>query len=116
VSRAADLDREGRAAPPRRNGELVFEAPWEARVFGLTLALCDAGAIDYETFRRRLIDEVGAWDRDAPPGAAYCYYARWLAALERVLDEAGLCARDLLDHRERELAARPAGHDHGRHD
>jgi hypothetical protein len=85
-------------------------------VFGLTLALCDAGVIDYETFRRRLMDEIGAWDRDPPPGAPYRYYARWLAALERVLDEAGLCARDLLDRREHELAVRPSGHDHEHHD
>lgn len=85
-------------------------------MFGLTLALCDAGVIEYETFRRHLIDEIGAWDRDPSPGAPYRYYERWLAALERVLDEAGLCAPDLLDHREGELAARPAGHDHGHHD
>ncbi len=26
-------------AVPRRNGELVFEAPWEGRVFGMTVAL-----------------------------------------------------------------------------
>ena len=31
------LDAEGPAAPPRSNGELVFEAPWEARLFGVTM-------------------------------------------------------------------------------
>lgn len=29
----------GAAALPRRNGELVFEAPWQGRAFGLALAL-----------------------------------------------------------------------------
>ena len=33
------------AAPPRRNGELVFEVPWESRAFGVALALCEAGAL-----------------------------------------------------------------------
>ena len=28
-------DAHGPLAPPRRNGELVFEAPWETRAFGL---------------------------------------------------------------------------------
>ena len=34
---------EGVAAPPRANGELVFAAPWESRVFGVTMALREAG-------------------------------------------------------------------------
>ena len=44
--------RDGPAALPRRNGELVFQAPWESRAFGVAIALHDAGAIDYEAFRR----------------------------------------------------------------
>ena len=38
----AELDRDGPAAPPRRNGELVFAAPWERRLFGVTMALTSA--------------------------------------------------------------------------
>ena len=37
------LDATGKAAPPRVNGELVFQAPWERRVFGLTLGSRAAG-------------------------------------------------------------------------
>ena len=33
------LDVDGPAAPPRSNGELAFNAPWERRVFGVTMAL-----------------------------------------------------------------------------
>ena len=33
------LDVEGPAAPTRRNGELVFDAPWQSRLFGVTMAL-----------------------------------------------------------------------------
>ena len=40
------LDQEGPAAPPRTNGELVFELPWESRVFGLTMSLYEAGQFD----------------------------------------------------------------------
>ena len=32
----------GAAAPPRSNGELVFEAPWESRSFGMAVALSEA--------------------------------------------------------------------------
>ena len=37
------LDSDGPAAPPRRNGELAFEAPWESRLFGVTMALVRSG-------------------------------------------------------------------------
>jgi nitrile hydratase accessory protein len=82
---------DARAAPPRSNGELVFEEPWESRAFGVAVALHDAGIVDFESFRARLIREIGAWEAEhgtADPG--YRYYERWLTALERTLLETGL--------------------------
>jgi nitrile hydratase accessory protein len=110
-----ELDIEGPAAPPRSNGELVFAAPWEGRAFGLTMALVDAGAISYETFRAELIEQIAAWEAAPPPGECFSYYRCWLQALERVVTAAGLVSGG--DIRERSVAfvARPAGHDH-RHD
>jgi nitrile hydratase accessory protein len=106
------LDLTGPAAPPRRNGELVFEAPWESRVFGLTMSLHRAGTFEWEEFRRLLIAEIGAWERDAPAGTPWSYWACWQAALERLLAARGLCAPPELAGRVAALAARPAGHDH----
>ena len=68
----------GATALPRQNGELVFEAPWESRAFGVAIALHDAGAIDFEVFRARLIAEIGEVGEAA-------YYECWLRALEQVL-------------------------------
>lgn len=74
---------QGQAALPRRNGELVFDAPWQGRAFGIALGLHEAGVYDWEEFRQRLIQEVGADEqRD--------YYEHWLAALERLAVERGL--------------------------
>lgn len=106
------LDLAGPAAPPRRNGELVFEAPWESRLFGLTLALCEAGLFEWEEFRRLLIEEIGAFDAAGAAPESWSYYARWAAAFERLLAAKGLCAPAELEARARALAARPAGHDH----
>jgi nitrile hydratase accessory protein len=106
------LDREGPAAPPRKNGELVFEAPWESRLFGVTLALCEAGLFEWEEFRRLLIQEIGRSDADARAPATWSYYARWQAAFERLLASKGLCAGAELEARVRALGTRPAGHDH----
>jgi nitrile hydratase accessory protein len=102
------LDAAGPAAPPRRNGELVFAAPWESRIFGVTLALHAAGHFAWDEFRARLIAEIAR--REQEPD--WKYYDCWTAALEDLLAAKGLCAADELAARERGLAARPAGHDH----
>jgi nitrile hydratase accessory protein len=106
------LDVEGPAAPPRSNGELVFAAPWEGRAFGLTMALVDAGAVSYETFRAELIEQIAAWEADPPVGERYSYYGCWLQALERVVAAAGLVSTGDVRERSVAFAARPAGHDH----
>jgi len=110
---APALDSAGPAAPPRRNGELVFDAPWESRLFGLTLALHAQGRFAWDEFRQRLIAEVAARDRDAAGGAGFAYYEAWRAALEDLLAAKGLCAGAEIGERAGALAARPAGHDHG---
>ena len=104
----------GLAAPPRRNGELVFGAPWESRLFGVTLALCEAGLFEWEEFRRLLCDEIRAWEAESHPEESFRYYALWQAAFERLLAAKRLCTAPELESRARALAARPEGHDHAR--
>jgi len=106
------LDVHGPAAPPRRNGELVFAAPWESRLFGLTLSLSRAGVFAWDEFRARLIDEIRAWETAGARQAEWSYYECWQAAFEALLAAKGICARTELERRVRALAARPAGHDH----
>jgi nitrile hydratase accessory protein len=104
------LDVEGSAAPPRRNGELVFDAPWESRAFGLAIALHEKGLFEWEEFRSHLIAEIGGGERE--PDGRWSYYARWLAALEKTLTDKGLCTPDEIGSRQSALACRPHGHDH----
>jgi nitrile hydratase accessory protein len=107
------LDLAGPTAPPRRNGELVFDAPWEGRLFGLTLSLHGQGRFEWEEFRRRLIREIARSEQEAAAGGPpFRYYAAWRAALEDLLAAKGLCGSSELERREHDLAARPAGHDH----
>lgn len=106
------MDIEGPAAPPRANGELVFAEPWESRAFGVAVALHDAGVVDFEAFRARLIEEIGAWE--ASHGSAdegYRYYERWLAALERTVLTERIVNPDDLDVA-REAIEREWDHDH----
>jgi nitrile hydratase accessory protein len=107
------LDADGPAAPPRSNGELVFAQPWESRAFGLVMALHKAGAFGWEEFRQRLIGQIAAWESEARPGECFSYYRCWLDALEDLLVERVLVADGAVGERAAELAARPAGWDHG---
>ena len=75
---------DGPAAPPRRNGELVFEAPWQSRVFGLCAAIvetCFEG--DREPFRQHLVAAITA-EPDRP------YWDSWTLALQQLAVDTGL--------------------------
>jgi hypothetical protein len=76
-----DVDLDGPAAPPRRNGELVFEAPWQGRAFGLCLAVLEREGLAWDDFRPHL---VAALD-EAGPGAAY--YDAFAVALDRFVHD-----------------------------
>lgn len=55
--RIADLSDD--LAVPRRNGELVFGAPREGRIFGLAVALSECKADAWDSFRERLLGQHG---------------------------------------------------------
>ncbi len=103
---------DGPAALPRSNGELVFQAPWESRAFGVAIALQDAGVIDFETFRVRLIAEIAAHE-DEHRGSAdgVDYYERWLDALQHVLVEQTILSEAEIGVRSADIAHAWA-HDH----
>lgn len=99
-------DMAGPSALPRKNGELVFESAWAARVFGMTVGLNQAQRFHWNEFRDRLVEEISAsehQDRDAS------YYEQWFAAFERLLADRGLISRA-------ELGARTAEFESGLRD
>ena len=109
----ARLDGDGPAAPPRSNGELVFEAPWQGRAFGMVMGLAEAGVFDYEDFRVELIGAIAEAESHARDDTVpFAYYACWLSALERVLAARGLVDGDALDALVTRYAQRPHDHDH----
>ena len=106
---AEALDAVGATALPRANGELVFDEPWESRVFGLAAALADQGLFSWRDFQTGLIAEVAA-DESGP--GEYRYYDRWVGALESLLFQRGVVSLEDVDDRADVLCHRPAGHDH----
>lgn len=102
------------ATLPRDNGEIVFTRPWEARAFGMTVAMYEGGHFEWDSFRQRLIAEVG----DGEPDAGSAYYEHWFAAFESLVVSHGILDEDAIRSRMQEIAAEDAhegghlAHDH----
>lgn len=78
-------------APPRQNGQLRFERPWEGRIFAVALALAREGHYEWEVFRQRLIASISAWEAGHSDWSRdWDYYQRWLQALEQSVLAAAL--------------------------
>jgi nitrile hydratase accessory protein len=75
---------------PRANGELVFEAPWQARSLAIAVALVEKLGLPWDAFRHRLMDEI-AKDPQRP------YYESWSAALESMVVDLELATPAALD-------------------
>jgi hypothetical protein len=71
--------------------EPVFHEPWEGRVRGMMAQLIAAGVFNLDEFRHA---------QERLPQSAYLttgYYARWLAAIELLLDEKGVRSGGVAD-------------------
>ena len=99
-------------ALPRKNGELVFEAPWEARVFGLAVALNESGLYPWRDFSQGLALEIATAEQK---GLASGYYERWLASLEKLVIAKGTITPEELRARTAQQALDEQD-DHHHHD
>lgn len=98
------------AGPPRLNGEMVFDEPWESRSFAMAAALVEEGCFGWDDFRDHLIAAVQRWEDD--PDGPYRYYERWQEALESIVADRRIAAESELAELAAAFAARPPGHDH----
>lgn len=93
---------QGELSLPRQNGELVFSEPWQARAFGVAVALNEAGLYPWQAFSTQLAEEIaevrGTEEADD-------YYDRWLGALEALAEREGLIGAEELERRIREYVS-----------
>lgn len=87
-------------AYPRKNGEPVFDAPWQSRAFGMVVRLHASGVYPWDDFKALLIDEIAKQPcKDAPVDSTQ-YYLQWVNAFWRLL-----VAKELLSEAEMKLRA-----------
>lgn len=100
----AESTRDPRLAPPRSNGELTFQAPWESQAFAMAVCLQESEVVGSETFRNELARAIKDWEQfRATP---WSYYECWLTALEEVALRHELVVAEDLRQRAAELAHR----------
>ena len=84
----------GHAPLPRDGDELVFEEPWQGRVFGMAVALHERGLYEWDEFRQTLIAQVAAAEARGGP---FVYYEIWLRTFEDLLARKRLVTNTELD-------------------
>ena len=79
----------------------VFREPWEAQAFAMTLALHERGLFTWPEWAAALAMEIKRAQAAGDPDTGETYYAHWLAALEKLVDEKGVTTSETL-HRTRD--------------
>jgi nitrile hydratase accessory protein len=94
-------------APPRKNGELDFQEPWESLSFGMALALYEKKSFtSWDDFRDRLIQNIAVWEKENAEHKAnpdWNYYEQWIKALEQLVVETGMLDKCDIDTRSNEF-------------
>lgn len=90
--------REGDALAPlaRRDGEPVFEEPWQAQVLAVAFALAESGRFSRAAWSSALGEELRLAEHAGEPDSAETYYRAALKALERLATADGALTRDAL--------------------
>jgi nitrile hydratase accessory protein len=114
TSIAPDLDLGALPALPRDDVGPVFNAPWEAQAFAMTLSLHAAGAFTWREWADALAAELSAAATHGEPDDGSNYYEHWLAALEKLVARKGFVPEQELERRVNEWDAAARATPHGK--
>jgi len=114
TSIAPDLDLGALPALPRDDEGPVFNAPWEAQAFAMTLSLHAAGAFTWREWADALAAELSAAAAHGEPDDGSHYYEHWLTALEKLVTKKGVVPAQELQRRLDEWDAAVRATPHGK--
>ena len=86
----------------RRDGEPLFDEPWQAQALAMADSLIRQGAISAEAWAETLGAEIGEAEKAGAPDNAESYYRAVLSALETLLDRGGAAGREEVEARRQE--------------
>ena len=74
---------------PRDADGPVFEYPWQAQTFAMTLSLHEQGLFTWAEWSNALADEIRSAQQAGDPDRGETYYVHWLKALENLVAAKG---------------------------
>ena len=74
---------------PVEDDSPVFREPWEARAFGMALALHERGLFTWDEWAQALAAQIRAAQALGDPDLGNTYYRHWLAAIEALVSAKG---------------------------
>jgi nitrile hydratase accessory protein len=86
---------------PRDTDGPVFDAPWQAQAFAMTLSLYERGVFTWQEWANALSEQIRSAEQpqDSEPGELY--YLQWLNALEALVSTKGVSSARELDRYQR---------------
>ena len=100
--------------PRDHAGGLIFQEPWQAQAFAMTLKLYERGAFTWPEWADYLAREIQRAQARGDPDLGDTYYAHWLTALERIVTDKGLLRSNDLAKRKDECAEAARVTPHGK--
>lgn len=77
---------------PKRANAPVFNEPWEARAFAITLKLHERGLFTWTEWSAALAQEIELAQQRGDQDLGNTYYIHWLQALEKLLAQRSITA------------------------
>jgi nitrile hydratase accessory protein len=84
------------AALAEAGDEPMFNEPWHAQAFAMTMHLAKRGVFTWDEWVGAFIPEVRESPQRDGEDVNAAYFRQWLAALEKLLAARGLCSSDVL--------------------
>ena len=84
--------------PQDENGP-VFDEPWQAKAFAMTVKLHEQGLFSWEEWASVLSDAIKTAQDAGDPDLGNTYYDHWLSALERLVTDKGAADHVTLEKR-----------------
>ena len=91
----------------------VFNAPWEAQAFAMTVALYERSAFSWKEWAEGLAEVIAEVKQRGEADTGEDYYTHWLTALERIAMRKGLVTEKLLEHKRRQWSEAAKRTPHG---
>ncbi|MFC3396468.1 nitrile hydratase accessory protein [Brenneria rubrifaciens] len=84
---------------PRDEAGPVFDKPWQAQVFSLTVHLHQAGCFTWRDWVQAFSDEIKASPARPDESVNDAYYRQWTTAMEKMITSLGLTGEDDVSRR-----------------